>query len=363
MKYDDELFPRTFDDEEVEETYVEHDTLNPALFNSDEHLKPEIVNKLMQIVEAFVEDSEVLSMEDVITAHFVGSNASYNYTDKSDIDLHIVVDMSELSSDELMAQIAANGEKALFNKRYDIKLNGFDVEVYVEDMNADVKSNGIYDIFEDEWVRHPEFTSDGKEHFNFDFLLDQAIKTCENKAKGTEPEEIQNYINSLYVMRREALAKGGEPSDGNQVFKELRNLGYLDMLRDRVAQLKSQELSLTEAKDKSFTTIKWTVWIPNSFLSHGVKKLISGYGRNQKDAEKKATKAILKYLDSSEELQLHNYEYYDVSQLDYDILDFNPYEQFDDDNILKCYVMYPWIKDDEGDMVEGMVVTLDFLDY
>lgn len=353
------------EEELIDEKYEEHETLNPQLFNSDDTLKDEVLNKLMQIVEAYVEDSEFIGMDDVITAHFVGSNASYNYTDKSDIDLHIVVDLAKLSSDPLMAQIAANGEKALFNKRYNININGCAVEVYVEDKTADLKSQGVYDIYENAWVRHPQYAVDNNKHFNFDFLLEQTMHQCESLAKSSDVKQIQSFINSLYGMRKASLSKYGEPGDGNQVFKELRNIGYIDMLRDRVAQIKSTSLSLSESlkESKNYNQIIWKIWIPNSFLSNGHKCYSKGYAKDDKQAEKRIIDAIKKYMggDGLEEYGFNECQMSSFSSLKPDVLDFNPYEIEDSENILISKVYYPRFITDVGD-IDDIVITVDYLD-
>ena len=45
-------------------------------------------------------------------------------------------------------------------------------------------------------------------------------------------------------MRKESLATDGEWGIGNLIFKEFRNLGYLDSLKDRKYKHRSKELTL-----------------------------------------------------------------------------------------------------------------------
>ncbi|MBO7078961.1 MAG: hypothetical protein J6W64_04025 [Bacilli bacterium] len=51
-------------------------------------------------------------------------------------------------------------------------------------------------------------------------------------------------------MRREGLAKEGEYSIPNLVFKKIRNSGYLDNLKKLKHELESKELSLEECNAK-----------------------------------------------------------------------------------------------------------------
>lgn len=57
-------------------------------------------------------------------------------------------------------------------------------------------------------------------------------------------EEIENFIEDIYDLRKESIATEGEYGIGNLVFKECRNREYLDNLRELKNALKSKELSL-----------------------------------------------------------------------------------------------------------------------
>ena len=71
--------------------------------------------------------------------------------------------------------------------------------------------------------------------------------TTESLAESIEADkitEIENFIEKLYDLRKISIATEGEFGIGNLVFKELRNKGYLDNLKDLKNQLKSKDLSL-----------------------------------------------------------------------------------------------------------------------
>ena len=61
-----------------------HDRLNPRLWGKDEHLLPEVQEKLLAIAADFQEFLGVpdLDVEDITIS---GSNAAYSYTPASDI--------------------------------------------------------------------------------------------------------------------------------------------------------------------------------------------------------------------------------------------------------------------------------------
>ena len=57
-------------------------------------------------------------------------------------------------------------------------------------------------------------------------------------------EEIDNLINDLYKLRQQSIQQDGEYGMGNLVFKEMRNMGYLDNLRNLKRKLQSKDMSL-----------------------------------------------------------------------------------------------------------------------
>ena len=110
-----------------------NDTLNIKLFDGDK-LKEDVKDKLLKIKDKFLEtlsDEEIdLDVKDVV---LVGSNVNYNYSENSDIDLHIIADTSNYSNDtsSLLDKIY-NAYKTLFNQKYDLTIYGIPVEIYVE---------------------------------------------------------------------------------------------------------------------------------------------------------------------------------------------------------------------------------------
>ena len=80
-----------------------NNSLNPKLWSPEGTLKKEVRNKLIEIVDAFMEflDFPV----DFIDVHLVGSNASYNYTDTSDLDVHVIVNFDRIPATKDLTQL------------------------------------------------------------------------------------------------------------------------------------------------------------------------------------------------------------------------------------------------------------------
>ena len=238
----------------MNESFELHDTLNQKLWASDKTLIPEVENAIKRIVEEFLSNSEVLSEKDIIDVELVGSNASYNYTDKSDLDLHLVVNMEDLSCDPKLVQIACNAEKASYNRNYDLSIKGVEIELYVEDVKASTASNGIYSLFKEKWIKFPESIESVDYSTDTEFIskLDElVVEVNQVLSSASSSFEIQDEINNLYNTRRESIMSEGEYGFGNQLFKEIRSLGLLDDLKDKKFELASKELSLESLKESN----------------------------------------------------------------------------------------------------------------
>lgn len=226
------------------EALEKHDELNPDLWENDE-LKSEVKDKLLEIVNKFKEnlseDDIELDIKDIV---IIGSNANYNYTEQSDIDLHIVADTSVYEDQKELAVKLYDAYKRLFNNKYDPTIYGHEVEIYVEPDNIRANSNGMYSL-NTGWLKFPENTAipalDETE-------LQSLVSDYEEKIQNADSiDEIDNVINDLYILRQQSILSDGEYGIGNQCFKEIRNLGLLKELKDKKVQLETEEMSLTES--------------------------------------------------------------------------------------------------------------------
>lgn len=245
----------------MNESFELHNTLNKKIWDSNNELYPDVKEALKRIVSEYIESSEIISESDVIDAELVGSNASFNYTKDSDLDLHLVVNMEDLSCDPEIVQIACNAEKASFNRNYDLSIKGIEIELYVEDVKASTASNGIYSLFKEEWIKFPEPIESKNYSTDAEFIskLDELRTEVETVlTSANNAIEIQEEINNLYNLRRESIMIEGEYGFGNQLFKEIRSLGLLDELKEKKYELASKELSLESLlkESKKLNSIK-----------------------------------------------------------------------------------------------------------
>mgnify|MGYP001427958578 FL=1 len=133
------------DPEDVDLSSFEfHDELNKDFWNQeDDRLDPEIRQKLIAIADDFWNSLEVGDAEyDDIT--FTGSLAAHNYSRFSDVDLHILVDFSDVDDKTDLVREYFNAMKSIWNRLHDILIKGYEVEIYVQDSNEKHYSSGIY---------------------------------------------------------------------------------------------------------------------------------------------------------------------------------------------------------------------------
>ena len=257
--------------------------LNSKLF---EHgvLKEDIRQALIHIADTFVDDIKDNNIPiDVMDYWLVGSNASYNYSDQSDIDIHIIADMDDVDCNGLLP-VVYNYAKSDFNKNHNITVKGIPVEVYIESKNASAITNGIYSLMNNDWVKYPDRIVIDT---GFNPATSDQYKTKEqqvNDALNSDNlEKIQQAIDSLYLLRKASLATDGEFGEGNLIFKEFRNNGTLDKLKERKRELVDKDLTLEKLEKRKDSTIQMMPGDPVKGMAFFNSAM--GMGEQLKEAE------------------------------------------------------------------------------
>jgi len=215
-------------------------TLNPDFWSKDEEkLNPEIRQHLIMVAEDFFSDLDIpwATLEDV---RMTGSLANYNWSKYSDIDLHLLVDYSLVDENHDFAKSYFDARKKLWNEMHDIKIKGFEIEVYVEDTKNSPISSGVYSVLNDEWIKKPVHDSDlndidekfvtDKVKFIIDIINDNVIKNMHEKNYEKVVTEAEKVSEKIKKMRQRGLEVGGEFDPNNLVFKILRRKNILDKL-------------------------------------------------------------------------------------------------------------------------------------
>tara|TARA_R100000152_G_C6730985_1_gene155681 strand:- start:163 stop:1011 length:849 start_codon:yes stop_codon:yes gene_type:complete len=230
-----------------------HDELDQDFWNQpDDKLDPEIREKLLVIAKDFWNSLEVGNAEyEDIT--FTGSLAAHNYSRFSDVDLHILADFSDVDDKTDLVREYFNAMKSVWNRLHDILIKGYEVEIYVQDVNDPHEAQGLYSVLNNEWIKKPVLD---KQDFDKDNvkkkaagLMDQ-IDRLQPLIDDGKYQEAEKYADKLKQkirkMRKTGLETVGAYSVENLAFKVLRRNDYLEKLSDAKRKAYDKMLSLKE---------------------------------------------------------------------------------------------------------------------
>jgi hypothetical protein len=212
-------------------------------------LDPMIRKKLVKIGEEFYEGlKDVVGKTPIYDIQLTGSIANYNWTDLSDLDVHVLVDFDKIDAPKKVIESAGEGAKFAWNTRHDIKMRGHDVEIYLQDSDERHHITGLYSLKDNKWIKKPKFDPpnvDEDDVYKKADLIAKEITSLEGKlvSSGSLPKDARNLYRraktlkkKISKMRKEGLDKKGEFSVGNLAFKKLRNDGYIGKLFDVMSQ-------------------------------------------------------------------------------------------------------------------------------
>ena len=209
---------------------------NNGLINSEVRLH------LLDIADDFIDflDISWVKYKDIV---LTGSICNFNWSDKSDIDIHIIFDFKDIDDNVELVKAYVDSKKNEWNSLHDnLKIYNFNVELYVEDINESAISQGIYSLEKNKWIKKPS-KNNIKLH-SVDTIKDVAAEimtliddlvicfnNCDNDVYLKDiNKQITEIIDLVKKMRKSQLESSGEMSIGNIVYKSLRREGYLDLL-------------------------------------------------------------------------------------------------------------------------------------
>ena len=230
--------------EELKSTLKYHDVLNPDLWDGFE-LKDDVRNKLIEIGQTWISWANI-PVEAVKDMILVGGNANYNYTEHSDIDLHILVDVDAIPNCPDFIDDYLKDKKQLWSLTHDIKIYDNDVEIYAQDMNDGFpKDQGVYSLTDGEWLAEHVHQEVNLSNPNVQKKVLEYMETIDSLiASNAEEEAFQKLKDKFKNMRSGGIEKYGEFSHGNLIFKELRNMGYFDKINNYIKSKQDEKLSL-----------------------------------------------------------------------------------------------------------------------
>lgn len=213
--------------------------LNPKLW-SDNTLDATVAAKLQNIAEAF---EKFIGVDiDVVDYTITGSNANYTWTEYSDLDLHLIIPGTP--TDEQRELFTA--KKALWAEQHTITIKGLPVECYVQGQDEPHHSTGVYSLSKQQWLVTPKKVKPQLDDAAIEAKKDAALAQIEQALLSKDLAKLRTVKDKIAQMRKSGLARAGEWSVENLVFKILRNLGLIDQITDQIRELEDSELSLEQ---------------------------------------------------------------------------------------------------------------------
>jgi predicted nucleotidyltransferase len=228
------------------------DSLNPKVWEnptepSESKMVPKVRMALEKIAEKFINYlGDDVFVEDVV---LMGSLANYNWSEFSDFDLHIIIDFQQYEKEAELFKELFDLKKKDFNSNHDIRIFGYDVELYAQGSDEPNASTAVYSIMNDEWLKVPQ-----KEDLKIDLdYLKTKIKCWTQKIddaiQDKDLDKLSNLKEKIKKYRQSGLEKEGEFSYENLVFKFLRRSGHIEDLFDTINKVEDKELSVENKLD------------------------------------------------------------------------------------------------------------------
>jgi len=230
----------------INERVEYHRELSTKFWSNDE-MDPEIREKLLAIADDFWKS---LKFEvPILDIQLTGSLANFNWNSDSDLDVHIIIDFSKIDPNIELVRKALDGQRFIWNQRHNVVLRGHDVECYVQHRDEQHIASGLYSILNNRWIIVPEWTNpkiDQKDINEKKRVIKAELKMIKQeitKATAEKAEMLYLYLDKfkkkIMTGRKEGLARDGEFSVENLVFKELRRDGTIEDIIETQSKLYS----------------------------------------------------------------------------------------------------------------------------
>ena len=250
MSLFEELIEGKKKDKQIVKSFETKETLSDQIFEEKKGhfvMRDEIKKRLIEVSNDFIESLGVeFFIHDVV---LTGSLANYNWSQYSDVDLHILIDFEESKYEMDILKEFFDAKKNVWNEKYDIKIKGYDVEVYVQDVNEEHVSSGVYSILHNKWIVEPEKDKpniDDRKILEKGEEFGKKIDRLVQNPKEITIDQLEDLRKKIKEFRQSGLESGGEYSYENLTFKLLRRNGYIQKLLRLKTQLKDRKLSITQ---------------------------------------------------------------------------------------------------------------------
>ena len=174
-----------------------------------------------------------------------GGNANYTYTNKSDIDLHLIADFRKVSCDREVHELM-DTKRLLYKQQRSLEVYGIPVELYVEDRDMPAQSGGCYSIVKNAWLRKPTKNIPQIDTQELAHWVDIWHTIIKHAIRSGKLNTMRGTMKLLRTYRRKGLHNDprGEFSIPNLVYKSLRNDDTVRALQKLIDLAHDQDLSI-----------------------------------------------------------------------------------------------------------------------
>ena len=248
----EELIEDMESDKKIVKSFKSKDRLSDEIFEKNDEsyvMKTEIRKRLLEITDQFMDFLGIeFFIHDIV---LTGSLSNYNWSEYSDVDLHILIDFEESKYDTDLLKEFFDSKKNIWNEKHNIKIKNYDVELYVQDVNEPHVSSGVYSVLNNEWIVQPEKTNPKIDDRKILEKGEEYAKQIDSliSDNGSEKEllsKIELLRNRIKKFRQSGLESGGEYSYENLTFKLLRRNNYIKKLLDLKNKVLDKKLSVTQ---------------------------------------------------------------------------------------------------------------------
>ena len=132
--------------------YQTQNELNPKLW-IDGEFHPKLRLQLLKIAKAFYKFLGITAKIKDVT--LTGSNANYNWTKHSDIDLHLIINYNEVDENDTLVRELMQSKKSLWNNTYPIEFKNMNIELYAQNAVEPHTSTGVFSLLNNDWIQKP----------------------------------------------------------------------------------------------------------------------------------------------------------------------------------------------------------------
>ena len=207
--------------------------LPPSFFDGDQ-LRHAMRDHSLSFAQARFRDLRMpeLTLLDIL---FVGSLASYEYDDLSDVDIHILIDPKSFAGDTAFLRRYLNAMNDVNEFLYaSLTIHGrkADFSFYADTIERRIEPGvGLYSLTQNKWVNRPEpapvrFSKEAvyKDLLTYVKRYNDLVDAYNKDKRGFTCDRFSTLREEVRLYRREGIAKNGLRSSEDIVYRAMRRM-------------------------------------------------------------------------------------------------------------------------------------------